>query len=130
MKALLIAAALAGMTGATAAAEAPRAAPETYTVIEPNARVAFSRQSLQGFQIGEDGSLLIEAVGNRWYRATLDPPCQRDVRFHEAIALDDRPIGTFDRFSSVFVGHNRCMIERLDRIEPPRAYRRHEHSGS
>lgn len=123
MKALLIAAAFAGLAG-VAVAEAPATtqAPD-YVVIEPNARVSFSRQALEGFQVGHDHSLLIEATGNRWYRATLTPPCDRQLGFHEVIGVDDRPLNTFDQFSTVVVGHDRCMIERLDRIEPPTHHR-------
>lgn len=105
------------------AQEAPAAAAEpppiVYPVIDENARIPFSTNRVNGFQVGEDDSLIIRVGANRWYRAELWPGCDFDLPFEHAIAIASRPDDTIDRFSVAIVNGRRCPFQTFDRIEDP-----------
>ena len=117
----LAACAVLGFAGAALAEDAPAEAPAfAYTVVEEDARIPFGADQIDSFRLGRDGSLLLRAGPNEWYRAVVWSPCRRDLRFEQHIAVGDRHSGSFDRFSTVVVDGNRCPIQSLDRIEDPR----------
>ncbi len=120
----IIAAACASVALVTACATAAETqgaaeAPVTYRVIQADAEIPFAGQTVQGFEVGEDRSLILRAGVNRYYRATLWEPCARELRWREAIALGPLPTGKLDRFSSVSVAGYTCPIRTLDEIAPP-----------
>ena len=106
---------------ATAPEEA--AAPVTYTVVEADASIPFASRSVRNYRVGKDEgpSLLLEAGNDRWYRATLDESCSRDLRWEQAIGVRYDATDRLDKFSSVIIDGRRCTIKALDRIEDPDA---------
>ncbi|MGE3143395.1 MAG: DUF6491 family protein, partial [Hyphomonadaceae bacterium] len=92
MKNLIAAAALAAALAGGAWADTPPQAAPAFMVIEHDARLPFSNQRVQGYNVARDNSLILDAGPNRWYRAVLWEPCARTLRFHSgAIGIDARP---------------------------------------
>jgi hypothetical protein len=112
---------LAALTGALATHAQAEEAPPTYTVVEADARLSFAPRRISGYRVGEDGSLLISAGPNEWYRATLfGAGCRNDLRWaHYRIGVDTRPNGVLDRFGTIVIEGRRCAISTFDRIERP-----------
>lgn len=123
MKAALISAALAFFAGAALADQpADREAAQLaspYRVIETNASVPFANSRVNGFQVGEDRSLIFRVGVNHWYRAEVWQPCKSDLKWTERIGFDPSPTNTLDRFAYVVVRGHRCPITSLDEIERP-----------
>lgn len=111
--------AVSGCATAQEAAEAP----VVYTVVDADASIPFASRSVRNFRVGKDAeqSLLLEGPGGRWYRATLEEGCSRNLRWEEAIGVRHDATGRLDRFSSVIIDGRRCIIKALDRIEDPDA---------
>ncbi len=95
-----------------------------YTVIEENARIPFGPHRINSFRVGRDGSLLLRAGVNDWYRATLFAPCARDLPWENDIAIGDRLSSSVDRFSFAIVDGQRCQFHSFDKIEDPRIVER------
>ena len=53
-----------------------------------------------------------------WYHATLIGAC-RDLPWAMGIGIDTRGSASFDRFSVLIVGNDRCPIQSLVRSGPP-----------
>ncbi len=120
MKRFLLALGLcASLFGGAALAKEDRPAAPVYAVVDEDARIAFSDHTIVGYEVGEDRSLLIRAVGGHWYRATVWPPCAHDLRFGDHIGFVTRGTDTFDRFGEVIVEGNRCPVRTLDEIAAP-----------
>lgn len=109
-----------GAFASAAAADVKAPAAPVYKVIKEDATIPFANRRVNDFQRGMDGSLLLRAGVNEWYRVEVWQPCKSDLRWEHAIALRSNPSGSFDRFSRVFVDGNHCAIDRIDRIEDPR----------
>lgn len=105
----------------TAAAAAAPASP--YRVLSADSRIPFAESAIDGFRVGLDGSLILNA-GSRWYRATLNAACTRDLRWEEAIAFRPFGGGALDKFDTITIDHRPCQIQTLDRIEDPRPVER------
>lgn len=67
--------------------------------------------------VGRD-TLYVQAIGGKWYRATLMNNCL-DLPFAQAIGFDARGTNTFDRFSAVIVRGQRCQLTSLVESGPP-----------
>lgn len=124
MKFVAALAALALTATAAFAEDAPAAAQAeqaevTFTVLEADARLAFSNRVIRSYRVADDDSLIFNVGSNRYYRATVWEPCRRDLRWEDAIGFDPGPGDTLDRFSHVVVRGNRCPIQTFDRIEEP-----------
>lgn len=90
-----------------------------FVVLEQNASIPFA-DNISGFNVAEDGSVLIRTGPNQVYRAVIWASCARDVRFENDIGIDHRGGSRVDRFSTLIIDGRRCPIESLDRIEPPK----------
>lgn len=110
--------ALAGCASKAETATAPLAV--QYVVVREDVSIPFGRM-VHNFRVGLDRSLLLESGHNRWYRATLPPPCQSDLRWEESVGLADRSSTSISKFTDVIVDGNRCQILTLDEIADPKA---------
>ncbi len=120
--ATLLAMAMAMIGAAPVWADAKKAegAAPIYKVVKEHASITFADRRVNEFQRGEDGSLILRAGVNDWYRVQIWQPCLSDLRWEQRIALRSNPGGSFDKFSRVFVDGNHCAIDRVDKIEDPR----------
>ena len=86
---------------------------------EKQASIAFvDSGSIRDYRaVGRD-TLYVQAIGGKWYRATLMGHCL-DLPFAEAIGFDARGTNTFDRFSAVIVRGQRCPLTSLVASAPP-----------
>jgi hypothetical protein len=68
-------------------------------------------------------------VHNKWYYAKFMGTCT-GLSFAQTIAFDTKPIGTFDKFSSVIVPREgRCVVTSLVKSgAPPRKHPRNSKS--
>jgi hypothetical protein len=122
MKLLLLAVTFTAVSGLAVAeetkAQRPAAASE-YVIVKQNATMPFAR-SITGYQVGKDGSLIIQGTGGRWYRATLFQPCRSDLAWKDRIGFDTHPMNQLDKFSTVVVSGRRCSFQTFDEIQNPR----------
>jgi hypothetical protein len=98
-----------------AAADAPG-----YAVIRHDVAIPFALRTITGYRVGEDRSLIIDALGNRFYRAELEPLCARELRWRHAIGVVPDPSGTLYKNNYVIIDGRRCYIYTLDEIADPR----------
>jgi hypothetical protein len=102
--------------GAAAAGTAESAAQSAASRPARAAEIPFaSLGQIRDFAPQKDGALLIEAVGGKTYRAEFLNRCI-GLRFAEEISFVVDARGTFDRFSSVIVGHERCFVKSLSLV--------------
>jgi Family of unknown function (DUF6491) len=118
MRAAILIAACAAL-GACATATKEVEVPVTYTVVAADASIPFASKSIRNFRVGSEKTLLLEAAGGKWYRATLISSCRNDLPWEEAIGIDAGTIDRFDRFSAVVIDGRRCHVQALDQIEDP-----------
>lgn len=96
---------------------------------EELSRVNYSH--IRGWRPAGDESILIEFNGQRFYLLDVGPPCQRDLRFTQALRLrttTPRALTTFDQVGSEL---GWCRIERIRGFDflAYRAERRGEDAG-
>ena len=84
------------------------------------ARIAFADRSIRNWRAPTRDILLIEANGDRWYRAEFLGPCP-GLRFTQEIGFDTNSDGSFDRFSAIVTRDGRCQVASLVRIADPDA---------
>jgi Family of unknown function (DUF6491) len=65
-------------------------------------------------------ALYVQARNKQWYRAELVGYCQ-DLPQALSIAFVSEPTGDFDRYSSIVVRGQRCMLKALAESAPPPA---------
>lgn len=118
----------AALCAATACATAPQdqaaqaEAVRPYEIVETNASLPFSNTAVHGFRAGRDGSLLIEATRDRWYRAELTAGCRSDLPWEFSIGFDTGPgSDTLDKFATAIIDGRRCQLVTFDRIADPDA---------
>jgi hypothetical protein len=119
-RAALLAMAMIGAAPVWADAKKAEGAAPIYKVVKEHASITFADRRVNDFQRGEDGSLILRAGVNDWYRVEIWQPCRSDLRWEHRIALRSNPGGSFDKFSRVFVDGTQCAIDRVDKIEDPR----------
>jgi len=124
MKHLTIALAAAAAFASPAPAR-PRAAPP---VIGQEARIPFANMGgIRSFHAEGDETVYLQDYRRRWYRAELIGTCY-GLQWAMGIRVDTRGSSTFDRFSSLLVGQERCMIGSLTYSgPPPRKASKHRH---
>ncbi len=109
--AVLIAGVCAAAALAMPASAAP--APATPAKAEPQARIPFAdHHGIYDWRVVNDHELLIQSEGGTWYKASLMGTCF-DLPFAERIGFTTNPDGSFDRFSSILVRHQRCPVTSL-----------------
>lgn len=110
---VVIAGLLAAMGGAGAAAAVQPAA-------GPEAQIPFANhQGIYSWQVVNDRTLLIQSQSGAWYKATLMSSCL-ELPFSERIGFKTNPDGSFDKFSAIYVRHQRCPLISLVKTEPPK----------
>ena len=115
--ALIVAAALAvgGASARASTAEDPVAVAERST----HASIPFvDHGGIRDWRADNDRSLWIEAVNRQWYYARTFGPCT-GLRFANRIGFVTEPNGSFDRFSSIIVDGQKCMIDSLRTSDAP-----------
>jgi hypothetical protein len=94
--------------------EATRAEPQ-FTVLEPDARIAFS-SLVNGFEVVDDDTILLRVGASRLYLAELSGPCGRHARWEHQLGIAPNGPG-IDTFSSLVIDGRRCRISSLTRVE-------------
>lgn len=120
MKSLLISLAIAGLPLAAAASPAAPSAPTQASIPFVN------HGGIRDWQAVDRDTLYVQDQSRHWYKAELFAPCF-DLPFAQAIGFETRGIDTFDRFSTVRVGRDRCAVQSLTRSDPPPAKARTKH---
>jgi hypothetical protein len=110
MKKIILA--LAASSSLTAAATPPAQAGGEVSI--PFARFG----GIWNFEAQDDDVIYLQDRSRNWYRAQLSGPCF-GLRFADGIGVDTRGSASFDRFSTLIVGQDRCQIESLTRSGPP-----------
>jgi hypothetical protein len=108
---LLLGAAFA--SGAASATEASKSA-------QPQASIPFVQYgAIRDWQADGTRGLWIQDNHRDWYYAKLMGPCF-GLDFATTIAFDTRPMGTFDRFSSIIVPHEgKCVVQSFVESDGP-----------
>ena len=102
--ALLSCAALASAAPATKAAEA---------------QIPFANHgTIDNWQADGRSALYLQGPGRQWYHAELMGPCL-DLDYAEAIGIETRGTGNFDRFGSIIVRGQPCALTSLVKSGPP-----------
>jgi Family of unknown function (DUF6491) len=117
--------ALAANLLAAPALAAPPPAPRPDPSAE--ARIPFAHfGGVRNFEADGTDAVYLQDRGRRWYHAELAGPC-RELPWAFGIWIDTRGSATFDRFSSLIVGHDRCQLLSLTRSAgpPPRKHKGH-----
>ncbi|MEP7243735.1 MAG: DUF6491 family protein [Gammaproteobacteria bacterium] len=80
-----------------------------------------NRGGIKDWQADSDHGLWVQDVHSKWYYAKFLGTCT-GLSFAQSIAFDTKPVGTFDRFSSVIVPREgRCAVQSLEKSgAPPR----------
>jgi hypothetical protein len=73
---------------------------------------------LRNFRTDDPDVVFLEDRARNWYRAEVIGPCT-DLPFAHAIGIDTRGSSSFDRFSAIVVGGDRCPLLSLTRSEKP-----------
>ncbi len=123
MRSLAPAIALALLAGSAFAGAPKEKAPDPYAG-RPEARINFvNTGGILGYSTrreNDEDILYIEAAGRTWYRARFFGFCD-DARFANAIGFRGDATGGLDRFSSVYVRHDRCALRSVIRLTPDEA---------
>jgi hypothetical protein len=114
MKTLLISI-LAAALATPALAAPPR---QTEGARGEEVRIPFPRFRLRDFRAYSRDVVYLEDRNRNWYRAEVMGPCL-DLPFAHAIGIDPRGSSSFDRFSTLVVGGERCQLVSLTRSEKP-----------
>lgn len=113
LAAVLVAAAL------EARAADPKPAQATPPASNAEASIPFANHGgIDDWYADSDRSLYVKSIAGQWYHAKLMGPCN-DLRFANAIGFVTRPADTFDRFSSVRVRGQNCVLTSLVPSDPP-----------
>jgi hypothetical protein len=116
---------LAASASASAVASTPDKAESAKTV---EVRIPFANfGGIRNFDAVEEDVVYIQDRRRNWYRAQLYGPCI-GLRNAIGIGVDTRGSSSFDRFSTLVVGHERCAIHSLVRTEKPERRRRAKRS--
>jgi hypothetical protein len=103
--------------GAVAAVAADEAAlPETPA---PETQIPFaSKGGIWSWRVVDNKTVLIESRGRKWYKATLFSNCI-NLPFSERMTFVPNASGSFDRFSTIRVGSQRCPLSSLVATSAP-----------
>jgi hypothetical protein len=74
------------------------------------ARIPFANSGgIYNWRAMNDKTLLIQGQDRKWYKATLLSSCV-DLPFAERLGFESNPDGSFDKFSAIQVGNQRCQV--------------------
>jgi Family of unknown function (DUF6491) len=106
-----------------AAADDPVSPPASTAVGPAPARemqIPFASQTIWRWRVVDNNTVLIQDRGRRWYKATLWGNCI-DLTFAQTLSFVSNPTGTFDKFSSIRFGGQRCPLRSLvATVAPPK----------
>lgn len=100
-----------GLAALTATATVCMAASSSST---PEASIPFANHGgIRNWEADREQGLWVQDSRRNWYYAKLLGPCM-GLNFAMSLHFDTRPMGTFDRFSSIVVPREgRCMIQSV-----------------
>jgi len=123
MKKALLALVAAALATPALAAPPPRPDPSA------EVRIPFAHfGGVRNFEADGTDAVYLQDRGRRWYHAELAGPCQ-ELPWAFGIGIDTRGSNTFDRFSSLIVGRDRCQLLSLTRSAGPPPKRHHGGRG-
>ncbi len=73
---------------------------------------------IYNWQVVDDKTLLIESQGQQWYKATFNSSCT-ELPSAERVGFESNLDGSFDRFSAVQVGRQRCQVASFVQTKAP-----------
>ncbi len=83
------------------------------------ARIPFANHGgIYDWRAVDDKTVLIESLNRKWYKATLLNSCF-NLPFAERIGFQSNADGSFDKFSAIQVGHQRCQVVSFVETTPP-----------
>lgn len=109
---------LAAVLAAPAVAAAPQRADLAEMARGDEVRIPFPGFRLRNFRAESQDVVYLQDHRRNWYRAEVIGPCT-ELPFANAIGIDTRGSSSFDRFSAIVVGGDRCQLTSLTRSEKP-----------
>ena len=105
---------------APAAPVAPAAAvPPAANQAPPEGQIPFANKGgIWNWQVIDNKTVLIESRARKWYKATLFGNCI-NLAFAQDMAFVSNSNGTFDKFSSIRTGGQRCPLVSLVEVPAP-----------
>ena len=82
------------------------------------AEIPFADKTIWNWQVVDDSTVLIQDRGRKWYKATLLGHCI-NLSVADKLGFESNPSGTFDKFSSIRVGGERCPLKSLVETSAP-----------
>ena len=117
--ALSLAAVLLPLSAAAANEPAPKASTGEARALGVESSLAFPRDStIRNWQADRDRGIWIEGRRGEWYYGTFAGFC-RDVDFAQAIGVETRGAGRLDKFASIIVRGERCLLSSFVTSAPP-----------
>jgi hypothetical protein len=86
-----------------------------FVVLDPDARIAFTR-SINGYEVIDEDTILLRVGASRLYLAELNRACARDARFGFQIGVAPRG-PSVDKFSDLIIDGRRCAVSSLAQVE-------------
>jgi len=84
------------------------------------AQIPFADKTIWNWRVVDDGTVLIQDRGRRWYKATLLGPCF-NLPFAQRLGFESNSDGTFDKFSAIHVREQRCpLVSLAETTAPPK----------
>jgi hypothetical protein len=97
---------------APATSSAATSAPATRAAAA-QAQIPFANQGgIWNWQVVDDKTVLIQDRSRNWYKATLMVNCF-NLPFAQRLGFETNPSGTFDKFSAIQFGDQRCPLISL-----------------
>lgn len=85
------------------------------------ARIAFANHGgIRDWQADGDNALYVQDLRGRWYHAELMGTCL-DLPFSQRVGFVSEPSGEFNRWSSIIVRGQQCMLKSLTASGGPRS---------
>jgi hypothetical protein len=85
----------------------------------PEAQIPFANKGgIWKWQVIDNQTVLIESRSRKWYKATLFGNCI-NLSFAQNMAFVSNPSGTFDKFSTIRAGNQRCPLVSLVETAAP-----------
>ncbi len=117
--ALSLAAVLLPLSAAAANEPAPKASTGESRALGVESSIAFpSDSTIRNWQADRDRGIWIEGRRGEWYYGTFAGFC-RDVDFAQAIGVETRGAGRLDKFASIIVRGERCLLSSFVTSAPP-----------
>jgi hypothetical protein len=88
--------------------------------VERDASIPFANHGgIRDWQADGDHGLWVQSVNRKWYYATFMGACY-GLDFATSLGFDTRPMGAFDRWSTVLVpGRRRCAVRSFTPSDGP-----------